>query len=87
MQETKVLFANSLLLLGVYMWYDTIRMIIKRRMPEENEVGWIFASLILSGIVIYLVLSFMKDEVVPHPELNPQQPLPPPPNSRKIDLN
>jgi len=74
-KEVMYIFANSFLLIAVYFWYDTLKMLLKNRMNPDNEFGSILISIIITAVAVYLICLY-----------KPTAPVPPlPPASRNID--
>jgi hypothetical protein len=53
-------FSSALLLLAVYFWYDTMKMIITNRIGTD-EMSWIVVSVVVTFFVIWAVVVMKQD--------------------------
>lgn len=67
-------FSSALLLLAVYFWYDTMKMIVTNRIGTD-EMSWIVVSAVVTFFVIWAVVVMKQDTNALDG---------PPPNDRKI---
>jgi hypothetical protein len=53
MKVISELFSNSLLLLAVYFWYDTLKLALEIFANKEDLLIWILWSVVVTILVIY----------------------------------
>ena len=63
-KETRAIFSSAILLLAVYLWYDTLKLLVKNRMDENNEFGWIIISILVTIVVIYTVMKLAPGDMI-----------------------
>lgn len=78
--ELATIFSSALLLLAVYFWYDTMRMILVNR--NAGEIAMIVFSVIITILVIWIVV-YLKNAF---PSTTPPENMlqPPPPDAKTI---